>query len=52
MSPSKSDKISNGSKCVSSIWSRAITANSEWPDKVNVTSCNITKKNYIIYLIR
>ncbi|CAG5089159.1 Similar to RAB5IF: Respirasome Complex Assembly Factor 1 (Homo sapiens) [Cotesia congregata] len=33
MSPSKSDKSSNGTKCVSSIWSRAITANSEWPDK-------------------
>ncbi|XP_057333059.1 GEL complex subunit OPTI [Microplitis mediator] len=33
MSPSKSDKISNGSKCTQSVWSRAITANSEWPDK-------------------
>ncbi|XP_008559157.1 respirasome Complex Assembly Factor 1 [Microplitis demolitor] len=33
MSPPKSDKISNGSKCTPSVWSRAITANSEWPDK-------------------
>lgn len=35
MSPgNKNEKISNGGKCGSSIWSRAITANSEWPDKV------------------
>ncbi|KAK0167728.1 hypothetical protein PV327_001600 [Microctonus hyperodae] len=33
MSPSKSEKISNGSKCVASVWTRAITANSEWADK-------------------
>lgn len=38
MSPSKSEKISNGSKCESSVWTRAITANSEWADKVNITS--------------
>ncbi|XP_015108281.1 uncharacterized protein RAB5IF homolog [Diachasma alloeum] len=33
MSPSKSDKLANGSKSELSIWTRAITANSEWPDK-------------------
>ncbi|XP_063984311.1 GEL complex subunit OPTI [Diachasmimorpha longicaudata] len=33
MSPSKSDKLTNGSKSELSIWTRAITANSEWPDK-------------------
>lgn len=38
MSRSKSEKNGNGSKCELSIWTRAITANSEWPDKVNITS--------------
>ncbi|KAK0091809.1 hypothetical protein PV326_002667 [Microctonus aethiopoides] len=33
MSPSKSEKISNGSKCEANVWTRAITANSEWADK-------------------
>ncbi|XP_034938927.1 respirasome Complex Assembly Factor 1 [Chelonus insularis] len=33
MSPTKSEKVANGSKCIQSIWTRAITANSEWPDK-------------------
>lgn len=38
MSRSKSEKNGNGNKCELSIWTRAITANSEWPDKVNITS--------------
>lgn len=33
MSRPKSDKVGNGSKCDSSVWLRAITANAEWPDK-------------------
>ncbi|XP_003702179.1 GEL complex subunit OPTI [Megachile rotundata] len=33
MSRSKSEKIGNGGKCELSVWTRAITANSEWPDK-------------------
>ncbi|XP_016914643.1 GEL complex subunit OPTI [Apis cerana] len=33
MSRSKSEKIGNGNKCELSVWTRAITANSEWPDK-------------------
>ncbi|KAF7995533.1 hypothetical protein HCN44_006640 [Aphidius gifuensis] len=34
MSPgNKNEKTLNGGKGGSSIWSRAITANSEWPDK-------------------
>lgn len=37
MSRSKSEKIGNGGKCELSVWTRAITANSEWPDKVNIT---------------
>lgn len=37
MSRSKSEKIGNGNKCELSVWTRAITANSEWPDKVNIT---------------
>lgn len=38
MLSSKSDKLANGSKCEQSVWTRAITANSDWPDKVNITS--------------
>lgn len=38
MSRSKSEKIGNGNKCELSVWTRAITANSEWPDKVNITT--------------
>ena len=41
MSRQKTDKVGNGSKCESSIWTRAITANSEWPDKVNITCISI-----------
>ncbi|XP_012283170.1 uncharacterized protein C20orf24 homolog [Orussus abietinus] len=33
MSRVKSDKLGNGGKCEFSVWSRAITANSQWPDK-------------------
>lgn len=33
-----SEKLGNGSKSEPSVWTRAITANSEWPDKVNITS--------------
>ncbi|XP_029032334.1 GEL complex subunit OPTI [Osmia lignaria lignaria] len=33
MSRSKSERIGNGGKCELSVWTRAITANSEWPDK-------------------
>lgn len=33
MSRSKSEKNGNGGKCEVSVWTRAITANSEWPDK-------------------
>ncbi|CAK9797043.1 Respirasome Complex Assembly Factor 1 [Anthophora quadrimaculata] len=33
MSRSKSENIGNGGKCELSVWTRAITANSEWPDK-------------------
>lgn len=35
--PRNTDKLSNGSKTEPSVWVRAITANSEWPDKVNIT---------------
>ncbi|XP_032677208.1 uncharacterized protein RAB5IF homolog [Odontomachus brunneus] len=33
MSRSKNEKNGNGGKCEVSVWTRAITANSEWPDK-------------------
>lgn len=33
MSRARTDKAGNGGKCEQSIWTRAITANSEWPDK-------------------
>lgn len=33
MSRTKSDKNGNTSRSESSVWTRAITANSEWPDK-------------------
>lgn len=33
MSRTKSDKAGNGGKCELSVWTRAITAKSEWPDK-------------------
>lgn len=33
MTRQKSEKVANGNKCESSVWARAITANSEWPDK-------------------
>ena len=38
MTRQKLEKVANGSKCESSVWTRAVTANSEWPDKVNITS--------------
>ncbi|OXU25542.1 uncharacterized protein RAB5IF homolog [Nasonia vitripennis] len=31
--PRNAEKLSNGSKTEPSVWVRAITANSEWPDK-------------------
>ncbi|KAF3422245.1 hypothetical protein E2986_05579 [Frieseomelitta varia] len=43
MSRSKSEKIGNGGKCELSVWTRAITANSEWPDKVNITIFHLTR---------
>lgn len=47
MARQKSEKIGNGSKCELSIWTRVITANSEWPDKVNITSIfEISHKRY------
>lgn len=49
MSRPKSDKVGNGSKCDSSVWLRAITANAEWPDKVNITLL-FFKVNYYILL--
>lgn len=36
MSRNRTEKIGNGNKCEVSVWTRAITANSEWPDKVNI----------------
>ena len=42
MSRSKSEKIGNGGKCEPSVWTRAITANSEWPDKVNITTFHLS----------
>ena len=48
MTRTKSDKIGNGKKCEASVWVRAITANSEWPDKVNITFFLI----YLFILIR
>ena len=42
MSRSKSEKIGNGGKCELSVWTRAITANSEWPDKVNITTFHLS----------
>ncbi|XP_036151262.1 respirasome Complex Assembly Factor 1 [Monomorium pharaonis] len=33
MSRTKTEKNGNGAKCEVSVWTRAITANSEWPDK-------------------
>lgn len=41
MSRSKPEKIGNGGKCDLSVWTRAITANSEWPDKVNITALQL-----------
>lgn len=38
MSRQKLEKAANSSKCETSVWTRAVTANSEWPDKVNITS--------------
>lgn len=37
MSRTKTERNGNGAKCEVSVWTRAITANSEWPDKVNIT---------------
>lgn len=37
MSRTKPLRNGNGGKCEVSVWTRAITANSEWPDKVNIT---------------
>ena len=39
--PKNSEKSVNGAKTDPSIWIRAITANSEWPDKVNITYLKI-----------
>lgn len=33
----RAEKNGNAGKCEVSVWTRAITANSEWPDKVNIT---------------
>ncbi|XP_033223682.1 uncharacterized protein RAB5IF homolog [Belonocnema kinseyi] len=33
MSRQKLEKAANGNKCETSVWTRAVTANSEWPDK-------------------
>lgn len=46
MSRSKSEKIGNGGKCELSVWTRAITANSEWPDKVNITTIHLIKLSF------
>lgn len=51
MSRLKSDKVGNGSKCNSSVWLRAISANAEWPDKVNITLFFVKKFCYLILLI-
>lgn len=37
MSRTKPLRNGNGGKCEVNVWTRAITANSEWPDKVNIT---------------
>jgi len=38
----RAEKNGNGGKCEVSVWTRAITANSEWPDKVNITFDNFS----------
>lgn len=42
MSRTRAEKNGNGGKCEVSVWTRAITANSEWPDKVNITFENFS----------
>lgn len=42
MSRTRAEKNGNGGKCEVSVWTRAITANSEWPDKVNITFDNFS----------
>jgi len=37
MSRMRAEKNGNGAKYEVTVWTRAITANSEWPDKVNIT---------------
>lgn len=37
MSRTRTEKNGNGAKYEVTVWTRAITANSEWPDKVNIT---------------
>lgn len=41
----KSEKIGNGSKCETSVWIRAITARSSWPDKVCTLQQQIKQTN-------